>query len=89
MKAVVITNLGGPKVLRIQEVENPEFKDNKVFIRVEATALSRADTIRRKGLYTPLKGSSSFLSLKCLQWEESSFSADGGGSTTKTSTLPD
>ncbi|KAL7168028.1 hypothetical protein ACSBR2_038461 [Camellia fascicularis] len=86
MKAVVTTNLGSPKVLQIQEVEDPKFRDDKVLTGVEATALNRADIIQCEGLYTPPKGSSSFLSLKCLQREESSFSVDGGGSAMKTLT---
>ncbi|KAL7243850.1 hypothetical protein ACSBR1_016132 [Camellia fascicularis] len=65
MKAVVISSPGGPEVLQIQEVEDPEFGDDEVLIRVEATALNRADTIQRKGLYPPPKGSSSFLGLEC------------------------
>ncbi|KAK9936287.1 hypothetical protein M0R45_013136 [Rubus argutus] len=65
MKAVVVTAPGGPEVLRVQEVENPEIKDDEVLIKVEATALNRADTFQRKGLYPPPPGSSQYLGLEC------------------------
>lgn len=65
MKAVVITTPGGPEVLQLQEVEDPDYGDDDVLIRVAATALNRADTIQRKGLYPPPKGASHFLGLEC------------------------
>lgn len=65
MKAVVITSPGGPEVLQLQEVEDPELKDDEVLIKVEATALNRADTVQRKGLYPPPKGASPYLGLEC------------------------
>ncbi|PRQ28782.1 putative NADPH:quinone reductase [Rosa chinensis] len=65
MKAVVVTTPGGPEVLRVQEVEDPEIKDDEVLIKVEATALNRADTFQRKGLYPPPPGSSQYLGLEC------------------------
>ncbi|KAL6272914.1 hypothetical protein ACE6H2_023606 [Prunus campanulata] len=65
MKAVVITTPGGPEVLQLQEVEDPELKDNEVLIKVEATALNRADIFQRKGMYRPLPDSSQYLGLEC------------------------
>ena len=65
MKAVVITTPGDPQVLQVQEVENPEIGDNEVLIRVEASALNRADTLQRKGLHPPPKGSSPYPGLEC------------------------
>ncbi|KAI8525421.1 hypothetical protein RHMOL_Rhmol13G0229300 [Rhododendron molle] len=61
MKAVVITTPGGPEVLQLQEVEDPEFGDDDVLIRVAATALNRIDTLQRKGSYPPPR----FLGLEC------------------------
>ncbi|KAL9321260.1 hypothetical protein ACSQ67_013099 [Phaseolus vulgaris] len=55
MKAVVITTPGGPEVLQLQEVEDPQLQDNEVLIGVHATALNRADTLQRKGFHPPLK----------------------------------
>lgn len=66
MKAVVITSPGGPEVLQLQEVEDPpEIKDDEVLIKVEATALNRADTLQRKGSYPPPPGASPYPGLEC------------------------
>ncbi|KAJ8490345.1 hypothetical protein OPV22_012066 [Ensete ventricosum] len=65
MKAVVITSPGGPEVLQVQEVEDPVIGDHEVLIKVEATALNRADTIQRKGLHPPPKGASPYPGLEC------------------------
>lgn len=61
----MVTSPGGPEVLRVLEVEDPEIKDDEVLIKVEATALNRADTFQRKGLYPPPPGSSQYLGLEC------------------------
>ncbi|EXB51810.1 Quinone oxidoreductase PIG3 [Morus notabilis] len=65
MKAIVITSPGGPEVLQLQEVEDPQLNDDEVLIKVEATALNRADTLQRKGSYPPPKGASPYLGLEC------------------------
>ncbi|KAI3718838.1 hypothetical protein L6452_19723 [Arctium lappa] len=65
MKAVVITTPGGPEVLKLQEVEDPKVTDDDVLIRVEATALNRADTLQRQGKYPPPKGESEYPGLEC------------------------
>lgn len=65
MKAVVITTPGGPEVLKIQEVDDPDVKDDEVLIKVAATALNRADTLQRKGSYPPPKGASPYPGLEC------------------------
>nr|DAD23020.1 TPA_asm: hypothetical protein HUJ06_024483 [Nelumbo nucifera] len=65
MKAVVITSPGGPEVLQVQEVENPKVEDDELLIKIEATALNRADTLQRKGLHPPPKGASPYPGLEC------------------------
>ncbi|KAI8001630.1 Quinone oxidoreductase PIG3 [Camellia lanceoleosa] len=65
MKAIVITTPGGPDVLQLQEVECPEIRDDQVLIRVEATAVNRADTIQRQGSHPPPKGESPYPGLEC------------------------
>ncbi|KAK0579430.1 hypothetical protein LWI29_026302 [Acer saccharum] len=65
MKAIVITTPGGPEVLKLQEVEDPQIKDDEVLIKVEATALNRADTLQRKGSYPPPKDASPYPGLEC------------------------
>ena len=71
MKAVVITSPGGPEVLQLQEVEDPQLKDDEVLIKVHATALNRADILQRKGLYPPPPGASPYLGLECSGTVES------------------
>lgn len=65
MKAIVITSPGGPEVLQLQEVQDPQIKDDEVLIKVHATALNRADTLQRKGSYPPPQGASPYLGLEC------------------------
>lgn len=65
MKAVVITSLGGPEVLQLQEVDDPQIKDDEVLIKVEATAVNRADTLQRIGKHPPPKGASPYPGLEC------------------------
>lgn len=45
MKAVVCNGFGGPEVLGIGEVEIPRLDKDEVLIKVEASALNRADIL--------------------------------------------
>ncbi|GAA0171796.1 oxidoreductase [Lithospermum erythrorhizon] len=65
MKGVVITSLGGPEVLQLQEVSDPEIKDDEVLIKVTATALNRADTLQRQGKHPAPEGDSQLPGLEC------------------------
>jgi NADPH2:quinone reductase len=51
MKAVVITQPGGPEVLELREVAQPQPAAGEVLVRVRATALNRADLLQREGHY--------------------------------------
>lgn len=52
MRAVVITQYGGPEVLAIREVPDPPSPSaNQVTVRVRAAALNRADLLQRLGRY--------------------------------------
>lgn len=53
MKAIVITEPGGPEVLKLQERETPQPKPNEVLIRVKAAGVNRPDVFQRKGNYPP------------------------------------
>jgi len=66
MKAVRMKKFGDPSQLYIEGNEPlPELasKDD-VLLRVAATALNRADTLQRKGGYSPPKGASDILGLE-------------------------
>lgn len=56
MKAVVITQPGGPEVLELREVDRPQPGSEEVLVRVRATALNRADLLQREGRYPPPPG---------------------------------
>jgi len=64
MKAVLFDEAGGPEVLYIGETDKPILANDQVLVKVEATALNRADTLQRRGLYPPPKGASNILGLE-------------------------
>lgn len=51
MKQVVTTATGGPEVLRVREVPDPEPGRREVRIRVSAAGVNFADILARRGLY--------------------------------------
>jgi putative PIG3 family NAD(P)H quinone oxidoreductase len=51
MRAVVLSSHGGPEVLTVQDVDDPEPGPDEVLVDVAATALNRADLLQRMGLY--------------------------------------
>jgi putative PIG3 family NAD(P)H quinone oxidoreductase len=51
MQAMVITQPGGPQVLRLCDVPTPEPVADQIRVRVAATALNRADLLQRMGRY--------------------------------------
>lgn len=56
MRAVQFTGAGGPEVIRITEVPDPEPAAGQVLIEVAAAGLNRADVMQRQGLYPPPDG---------------------------------
>ncbi|HTD98455.1 MAG TPA: NAD(P)H-quinone oxidoreductase [Mucilaginibacter sp.] len=56
MKAVVITQPGGPEVLQIQDRPKPTFGPNEVLVKVAAAGINRPDVFQRKGNYPPPAG---------------------------------
>ncbi len=56
MKAVVITQPGGPEVLSVQEVTDPQPGPGQIVIDIYASALNRADLLQRQGAYPPPAG---------------------------------
>jgi NADPH:quinone reductase-like Zn-dependent oxidoreductase len=51
MRAVVITEHGGPEVLKVQERPDPPVRRGEVRIAVKAAGINFADTLARTGLY--------------------------------------
>jgi NADPH:quinone reductase len=51
MRAIVLTEYGGPEVLRIREIPAPAPGAEELLVRVRATALNRADLLQRTGRY--------------------------------------
>ncbi|HMJ71358.1 MAG TPA: NAD(P)H-quinone oxidoreductase [Cyclobacteriaceae bacterium] len=55
MKAIVITQPGGPEVLKVEERPVPSLQPGEVLIKVEAAGVNRPDIAQRKGNYPPPK----------------------------------
>jgi NADPH2:quinone reductase len=51
MEAIVITEKGGPEVLKIQNVEQPVPKDNEVLIKIMAAGVNRSDVVMRSSSF--------------------------------------
>ena len=51
MRSIVHTSHGGPEVLALREVANPEPGHSQIRVRVHAAGLNRADILQRKGRY--------------------------------------
>jgi len=51
MKAILATRNGGPEVLELQDVPDPQPKPGEVLVRVEAAGVNFADTVMTRGLY--------------------------------------
>jgi putative PIG3 family NAD(P)H quinone oxidoreductase len=65
MRAVTVTEPGGPGVLTISELPDPELGPGEVLIDVAATAVNRADLLQRQGFYPPPPGASGVIGLEC------------------------
>jgi putative PIG3 family NAD(P)H quinone oxidoreductase len=65
MRAITISEPGGPEVLQLQEVPDPEPKPGEVVVQVTATAVNRADLMQRQGHYPPPPGAAPYPGLEC------------------------
>jgi putative PIG3 family NAD(P)H quinone oxidoreductase len=65
MHAVVITEPGGPEVLKWSEVPDPVPGPGEVVVDVAASAVNRADMMQRQGFYNPPEGASVYPGLEC------------------------
>jgi NADPH:quinone reductase len=52
MKAVLVTRSGGPEVLEVHDVPEPQPAPGEVIVRVEAVGINFADTISTRGSYS-------------------------------------
>jgi NADPH2:quinone reductase len=59
MRAAVITEPGGPDVLKVMEVDDPVPGPEDILVDVKASALNRADMLQRQGAYPAPFGSPS------------------------------
>ena len=67
MQAVVQHTKGGPETLVVEAgVTIPTIGTSEVLVKVSYTALNRADTLQRKGKYSPPAGASEILGLECV-----------------------
>jgi len=64
MRAVVVTEPGGPDQLTIAEVPDPVAGPGELLVRVAAAGVNRADLLQRQGFYPPPKGISDVIGLE-------------------------
>ena len=64
MKAITITEPGGPEALELSEVPEPVPAEGEVLVDVAAAGLNRADVMQRRGFYPPPPGASEYLGLE-------------------------
>lgn len=65
MRAITISEPGGPEVLQWTEVPDPVPGEGEVLVDVAATAVNRADLLQRQGFYPPPPGASEYPGLEC------------------------
>jgi putative PIG3 family NAD(P)H quinone oxidoreductase len=65
MRAVVISQPGGPEVLTVEEVPDPVPADGEVLIDIAAAGVNRADLMQRQGFYPPPPGAPPYPGLEC------------------------
>jgi putative PIG3 family NAD(P)H quinone oxidoreductase len=65
MRAVVITEPGGPDVLEVAEVADPVPGPGEVLVEIVAAGVNRADLMQRQGRYPPPPGAPPYPGLEC------------------------
>jgi putative PIG3 family NAD(P)H quinone oxidoreductase len=65
MRAVVISEPGGPDVLKLAEVPDPVVAPGEVLVEVTGAGINRADLMQREGLYPPPPGAPPYPGLEC------------------------
>ena len=65
MRAVLADGAGGPEVLAVHDLPDPEPGPGEVLLEVAAAGLNRADLLQRQGFYPPPPGASDVLGMEC------------------------
>jgi putative PIG3 family NAD(P)H quinone oxidoreductase len=65
VRAVLVTEPGGPEKLTLVELPDPTPGEAEVAIEIHAAALNRADLLQRRGLYPPPPGTTDILGMEC------------------------
>ncbi|QWF22515.1 NAD(P)H-quinone oxidoreductase [Nocardioides sp. LMS-CY] len=65
MRAVIAAEPGGPEVLSVAELPDPEPGPGEVLLDVAAAGLNRADLLQRQGFYPPPPGASDVIGMEC------------------------
>jgi putative PIG3 family NAD(P)H quinone oxidoreductase len=65
VRAVFSDGAGGPEVLVVRDVPDPEAGPGEVVLDVAAAGLNRADLLQRQGFYPPPPGASDVLGMEC------------------------
>lgn len=66
MNAIVCDGFGGAEVLKVGQREMPVCGEGEVLIKVEYSAVNRADTLQRAGQYPPPPGVTDIIGLECV-----------------------
>ena len=77
MRAIVITRHGGPEVLEVRELPDPEPNPGEVLIRVKAFGLNRAETYMRRGEWPEIATVSGIECVGSVAGDPSGALADG------------
>jgi len=65
MRAVVISQPGGPDVLQLAQAPDPVAGPGQALVEVVGAGVNRADVMQRQGLYPPPPGAPSYPGLEC------------------------
>jgi tumor protein p53-inducible protein 3 len=65
VKAIVVSEPGGPEKLQLVELSDTAPGSAEIAIEIHASALNRADLLQRRGLYPPPPGATDILGLEC------------------------
>ncbi len=64
MKAITLSDFGGPEMMQYSDIDTPTPGAGQLLIRVHATSVNRPDVIQRQGNYPPPPGDSEVLGLE-------------------------